>query len=420
MITGGPISELEPNPGQSQDYEAGLGQMAVPVTDPPDQGKAARSVKLDALRGIAILLVLGRHQRILPSSAGALFVPAAIWLRIGWTGVDLFFVLSGFLVGGLLLKEILKFGNLQPSRFLIRRGLKIWPSYYLFLGWVAVKKLWFERPGPPVQFAEVWHSLWPSVFNVQNYLGLVRPHLWSVAIEEHFYLLLPLALLCFASTPALLAKRRVLFALIAVFVACLGWRAVTGDVLPDYANRYYTHLRIDSLAFGFLLTCVFHFYPQWWRQLGQRRNVLLLFGLLAIAPAAILPYPSRLLGSVGLTALYLGYGAILVACLSASAQPHWLDRVLKGWVGRCLAFVGFSSYSIYLWHIDLGSAAVRAVKLDAFARYPELHWLSVTAVFALAAVAGGVLIGRAVEVPVLHLRDRLFPARSPANVLPVG
>ncbi|HMJ61581.1 MAG TPA: acyltransferase [Bryobacteraceae bacterium] len=371
----------------------------------PPQKIAGRSIKLDALRGVAILLVFGRHQQISPDSGGALSMPAGVWQRFGWTGVDLFFVLSGFLVGGLLLKEIIKFGNLRPGRFLIRRGLKIWPSYYVYLAWVAVEKLWIDPP------AAVWHSLWPSVFSVQNYLWLVKSHLWSLAVEEHFYLCLPLALICFASTPALLARRRVLIALVAVALGSLFLRGITGNVLPDFTNRYYTHLRIDSLAFGFLLAYVFHVHPRWWRKLSERRGLLFLFGLLAIAPAAILTYRSLWLGSVGLTALYLGYGAILIACVSESARRHWLDRVLEGPVGRSLAFIGFSSYSIYLWHIDIGGAAVNAVKPFLFVRYPELHWLAVTAVFAATAVASGILIGRAVEMPVLHLRDRFFPTR---------
>lgn len=81
-------------------------------------------------------------------------------------------------------------------------------------------------------------------------------------------------------------------------------------------------------------------------------------------------------------------------------------------MGRSLAFIGFSSYSIYLWHIDLGGVAAKFVKPFLFIGHPELRWLSVTAIFAVAAVFGGMLIGRAIEMPILHLRDRLFPARA--------
>src|SRR5688572_16524528 len=77
--------------------------------------------EIDFLRGVAILLVLLRHKYVFQFT-----------YTMGWIGVDLFFTLSGFLVSGLLFKEYLKFGDIQPKRFLIRRGFKIYPIYYLF------------------------------------------------------------------------------------------------------------------------------------------------------------------------------------------------------------------------------------------------------------------------------------------------
>lgn len=77
--------------------------------------------EIDFLRGIAIVLVLFRHTFLFRYT-----------ITMGWIGVDLFFVLSGFLVSGLLFKEYIKYGYLRPGRFLIRRGFKIYPVYYLF------------------------------------------------------------------------------------------------------------------------------------------------------------------------------------------------------------------------------------------------------------------------------------------------
>src|SRR5690348_13300609 len=103
-----------------------------PMENRPTEIKS-RMVQLDFLRGVAILLVLGRHSVISQRDAGFLRPLATAWHRIGWTGVDLFFVLSGFLVGGLLFKELRKSSHLDVRRFLIRRAFKIWPSYYAFL-----------------------------------------------------------------------------------------------------------------------------------------------------------------------------------------------------------------------------------------------------------------------------------------------
>ena len=92
-----------------------------------------RLAELDFLRGIAIIMVIGYHGAMPASAAGRLEPFIRAWQSWGWTGVDLFFVLSGFLVGGLLFREIRLHGRLEVRRFIIRRGLKIWPMYYAFL-----------------------------------------------------------------------------------------------------------------------------------------------------------------------------------------------------------------------------------------------------------------------------------------------
>src|SRR5687767_11658986 len=94
-----------------------------------------RSVQLDILRGAAILLVIGRHLEV-PRPDGAVGFLAGLWHRIGWLGVDLFFVLSGFLIGGLLVSELTKHGRIHIPLFLIRRGLKIYPPYFVFIGYL--------------------------------------------------------------------------------------------------------------------------------------------------------------------------------------------------------------------------------------------------------------------------------------------
>src|SRR5689334_22927959 len=92
-----------------------------------------RSLQIDMLRGIAILLVLGAHYVVVPSDLGVFQPLADAWRRIGWAGVDLFFVLSGFLVSGLLFAEYQKKQNVDVRRFVIRRGFKIWPPYFACL-----------------------------------------------------------------------------------------------------------------------------------------------------------------------------------------------------------------------------------------------------------------------------------------------
>ncbi len=154
-----------------------------------------RNLQLAVLRGIAVLLVFGRHLE-LPKPEGLVGTFAGAWLRIGWLGVDLFFVLSGFLIGGLLVTELHKHGRIDVARFLSRRGLKIYPAYFVFIAYLmfmpAAKGL---LRGESVWAVPVeWSLYWPNFLFLQNYVGNnPTGHTWTLAVEEHFYLMLPFA-----------------------------------------------------------------------------------------------------------------------------------------------------------------------------------------------------------------------------------
>src|SRR5690349_6303271 len=135
-----------------------------------------RSSTLDILRAVAILLVFGQHSVELP------LVPA-----MGWVGVDLFFVLSGFLVSGLLFREYQQTRQIRSGRFLLRRGFKIYPQFYLMIGLTALIARW---DGHPVSGRQITAE---ALF-VQNYFQGFWIHSWSLAIEEHFYILLAIGI----------------------------------------------------------------------------------------------------------------------------------------------------------------------------------------------------------------------------------
>src|SRR4051812_27248294 len=156
-----------------------------------------RLFALDVLRGIAACLVLARHLPQDPdrSPTGLDYLLVCVH-RVGWCGVDLFFVLSGFLISSLLFKEYSRTGTLHLSRFWARRAFKIWPSYFAAYGLMVISTLavclWTKEAGAAATLAGVV----PNVLFVQNYAAhSVRwPNSWSIAVEEHFSLALPLFL----------------------------------------------------------------------------------------------------------------------------------------------------------------------------------------------------------------------------------
>lgn len=376
----------------------------------------SRLIQLDILRGIAILLVLGRHPVLTPDESGSLHAVATAWHRFGWTGVDLFFVLSGFLVGGLLFHELKARGTLDARRFLIRRAFKIWPSYYLFLlVFAALRELTRARG------ASAWDLL-PNLLNVQNYLGSPRIHTWSLAVEEHFYLVLPLLLL------ALIGRRRAAGGRIAgipaipilsvgLLVACtaLRWQVA---MRPSYTHDellFPTHLRIDALFFGVMIAYVYHFHEPVIGWLAGHRGLLAASGLALVAPMALVPIEdSVFVGSLGFAMLYVGYGCLLVAIVTLPLDQGWAGRWLGSAPARVVAFVGVFSYPIYLWHIEVGIVLNRLLARWV-ALEPEgiaVRWACGMSAFIVLSVVMGTLMGRLVERPALALRDRLFPARA--------
>lgn len=367
-----------------------------------------RNIQLDVLRGVAILLVITTHAVVWRFNAGVA-TPLAYVLQIGgWTGVDLFFVLSGFLIGGLLFKEIRRTGTLNVRRFLTRRAFKIWPAYFIFLAFVVIKSV---RHAP-----SVWaglHPLWPNFVHLQNYFGPDRQmpwsHTWSLAVEEHFYLALPLLLLVLVR----FGRMRWIPAItLAVAIGCLGMRLMNWNKPYSwYTQLMPTHLRMDSLLFGVLLAYAYHLKPSVLAFVPRFRILLFVAGLALIAPMFCLPMESPFVFTFGYTMNYLGYGCILIACVDADTGP--LARVLTSRPARAIALIGFFSYSIYLWHLVAREQVL--YRLHAWGRHGAAAYLLMTGADIALAILFGVISALLIEQPFLWLRNRLFPSRTPAG-----
>jgi peptidoglycan/LPS O-acetylase OafA/YrhL len=205
-----------------------------------------RNKRIDVLRGVAILGVIAYH-----GSIGEFFE------RVGWAGVDLFFVLSGFLISGLLFNEYKKRHAISFKRFFVRRGFKIYPAFYAFLLIAGLAEYFaVHHYGSTARYLH-------DIFFIMNYKSGVWPHLWSLAVEEHFYIFLPiLLLLMMRYSPDRKDPFRILpWMALAVGILCIVSRAIEVDFgTPNFDMAYAaTHCRMDALFFGVLLGYFYHF-----------------------------------------------------------------------------------------------------------------------------------------------------------------
>jgi peptidoglycan/LPS O-acetylase OafA/YrhL len=350
----------------------------------------SRRLDLDVVRGVAILLALGWHFS--PGASGNAVLDALQWPGhvIGWAGVDLFFVLSGFLMGQLVLRERVRTGRFDGRRFTLRRLLRLWPMLYVFL---AVHALLGTGP--------VSSYLWQNALHVQNYAGSSLAHLWSLAVEEHFYLILAVFFPLFARRRASL--RLLVGVLVGVLVASLALRGIGAAAgVSDVRLQWRTHFRMDSLAAGVLLAVLRTHAPATFERLLRRRWMWA--GLTAGGVAFIAEVgKDGVLGStLGYTVAYVTGAAFLLLLHGAA----WVPRA--GWLSRPLAALGRYSYGIYIWHVFAAQSVLGWL--------PGLGYDSTTPLAQLvkygAATAAGVLATVVVERPALRLRDRLLPATA--------
>jgi peptidoglycan/LPS O-acetylase OafA/YrhL len=390
---------------------------------PPE---SSRVTALDGIRGLAIALVLPFHfiSQYAPGRPIAVFGEV---FRIGWAGVDLFFVLSGFLITGILVDQ--RGAPRYYAAFYWRRALRILPAFTVLMTvvWLIVILIPVLEPVGAAHFRE-WQP-WYWTFTV-NWLALhiggaiALPLgtglLWSLSVEENFYFVWP-------ALVALLPPRALVRALWALVVVAIITRLVllaTGD--PTYAAQTLTPSRLDSLAGGGLLAIA-------WRDAAGREQVIRRVSRLANAPwfiwllvaagvYAVLRtldpngYPASVpMRAVGFT-FNAAIAALLIACALAAPRSSALGRFCLNPVLRGL---GRYAYSLYLFHVLIALA----FKQSGF----TVDWLTswsgslLFAEVAFTAVVGGAcyawaaLLWRVLERPALGFKD-LVPYHSTRHV----
>jgi peptidoglycan/LPS O-acetylase OafA/YrhL len=305
--------------------------------------RAPRKPELDGLRGIAILLVLIFHCRAI---ANPVTMPQRLYYSgpdAGWIGVDIFFVLSGFLITNVLLNTTAHAG--YYSHFYIRRALRIFPLYYVIIALLALGSLLgFFQIDPSFPGRQIWY--W---FYVQNWLIFFRHlpievvgHFWSLAVEEQFYLVWPLLIL--------LASRRRLTGSLCVLTIGVSFAIRIGMVLAGVIGVYfYTIARMDTLAFGALAAVLMHRFDS----LPILHRPALAASLASGALVTVIAVRQRgfyghdpVILIFGLLPLAVFFASLLVLAFTCSPSSLW-RRLLRN---RLLRFIGTISYGIYVFH----------------------------------------------------------------------
>ncbi len=336
---------------------------------------------LDALRAGAILWVVLYHlggAGLLPDSAGR---AAAMFVASGDAGVDLFFVLSGYLISSIALAELAATGRLSARRFWYRRWMRTLPAYYATLVAVALGDLFYSAAG-------TWRPAWSYAAFLQTFtVGFDRMRFgwsWSLCVEEQFYLALPLlvALACGAGRLRPVVAFRLIAALaLATSIAGRAWLDASGGPTGGHTPGYgVTYCRLDGIAAG-------------------------------VTVATLPPVRSRA-WSAG-----LGLGA---ACLLGvyvwSDRPHWLDVQRFAPVSLMFGGLVYASVSNSRWRDAAvpGAAGVAAISYSLYLTHPIVvilagrlaaPWPVKLVAFTAASLAAACLLRYAVERPLLRLRD---------------
>lgn len=368
-----------------------------------------RFAGLDTLRALAILIVMLFHlQWWLPPTLS----PVA---QFGWTGVDLFFVLSGFLIGAQLLKAHASGGPILWT-FYRRRLFRILPLYLIV---VALYSLWpgCREAGAPAPLWQLLTFTENLFFNAANHPSFT--HVWSLCIEEQFYLVLPVALILALKRPSIKRTATILLTLVAAGIVVRTWVFFhqLQPLGPDDAGGLYmehiyypTYSRMDGLLAGLTLALIQRFRASWWRNAARRGHATFFAGATLVGFCLYLfkdrfesqSGPAAWSTFVGFPLISLGLSLVVASALS---ENGWLRYKIPG--AKLIATLAFSLYLTHKFVANLARAWFPA--LTAQRDFKTLITYAVSC-FAVAAV-----LHLLIERPFLALRDAPFRSPRTAN-----
>lgn len=355
-------------------------------------GKKRRYITgLDGIRAIAVIMVLAYHLKL------ALF-------KSGFLGVTVFFVLSGYLITGILISEVEEEGTIDLKNFWLRRIRRLVPAVMsmavviIFVS-AVVNRIIFTKGCKDFLASVLGFNNWWQIFNKVSYFeaaGVPSPftHCWSLAIETQFYLIYPLILLgiykLVKSREEGRAKRGLLFAGVTLLLALISviLMIVLFDPQQDASRVYYgTDTRAFSLLFGALLAILWE-YQMVPRRLSASVNMV----LGSVSFAVLLVMTIAINGSSNFWyrgGQFVGTILTVLVIYTVSGRKTWLSRFLSNPV---LKWIGDHSYSIYLWHYPIILLISKGIKAS--------WWITLIEIVLSVVLAE--LSYRFIETPIRH------------------
>lgn len=370
------------------------------MTEKPAPDLPKKLYGLDHLRALAIILVFFFHYSIV-SGGQPEWLPSVA--SFGWTGVDLFFVLSGFLISSQLFSQINQGQRISFKPFFIKRFFRIVPAFLVTVGIYFCVPYFREKEALP--------PLWKFLTFTQN-LGLnlkdygTFSHCWSLCVEEHFYLFLPIILILL-QTSKLISKSYWLLIALFLFGFAIRIYSYNHFYFPKaneengwlywYKFIYYpTYNRLDGLLAGVSIAAIRVFLPNLWHKLSRYGNSFFLLSLFILTGAYFLCEDQQTFTAsvFGFPFIALGFGCMV---LSAVSPTSFLYR----WKSRTSTFIATLSYAIYLTHKGIIHTSIQLLE-----NFPiDSNAMMVICIFTC--ISGAYLLHLTIEKPFMKLRNKM-------------
>lgn len=356
---------------------------------------------LDHLRALAIIVVFFFHYFIVTRGQPKWLPNVA---SFGWTGVDLFFVLSGFLISSQLFYQIKQEQLISFKIFFIKRFFRIVPAFLVTVGIYYCFPAFRERESLP--------PLWKVLTFTQN-LGLdvkdfgTFSHGWSLCVEEHFYLFLPVVLI-FLQKSKLFEKSYWLLIMLFLFGFAVRLYSFNYLYLPKiednyswmywYKYIYYpTYSRLDGLLVGVSIAVIYVFLPNFYSKISKYGNQFVLLGLCVLTGAYFLCENQQTFNAsiFGFPLIAFGFGFLVLGAISPTS-------FLYGWKSEITTFTAKLSFAIYLTH-----KGIIHLTNNLFGKF-DIDSNLMLAICVVTCILGAYLLHMTIEKPFMKLRNKII------------